>query len=689
MATSQLDLIDLLRAIDPQAPLAERHLWLIRLLDWVRGDARNPEMAVARVRMLIDAAEVRPEFLQLWHQWWEEFLSTVDATPLLADLGFATQGSLASELARRLRRRLLPVTPETTDLGELFGLMFPGEFDARWLRALDSRTLRRIRIVLFRAEEAAAPSRVPAYALRSLMDALAYAVSQISAAGQSAEVRLRMSAEAKAGRPFLELPSVFESLRRAVQQDGRLSAPAQVAAAQLREQLDACRGAASSVYSHLEEHGISVNIEFQLRQLRQRILRVKALLLCLETDAPAQATAQLLSHLVRVRLDSASLRALWASSTEMLAAKVTERNAETGEHYITRNAGDYARMLGKAAGGGALLAGTTWVKLAIGAIGLSAFWGGWWAGINYALSFVVIMLMGWTVATKQPAMTAPAMAARLKTMHAPGAVESFVDQVVYLLRSQFAAILGNVGVVMPGVFLLAMLLERLGGGDIVDSYHAQYMLAQHHLLGPTALYAAATGGLLFASSIIAGWVENWFVFNRLDSVLAHHPRMTRWLGQARAARWGAYWRDHISGWAANISLGLMLGLVPPVLGFFGIPFEVRHVTLVAGQVAAAVHELGARALQQPALAWALGGIAITGLRNLACSFTLAFRLALTAQNVPALDRRRLYAALARRALRQPLTFVLPLKVRPLAEPAEPTAPAAPVATDVDACAPPR
>ncbi|WOP15821.1 recombinase [Ottowia sp. SB7-C50] len=662
MATPQLDLIGLLRAIDPQAPLAERHLWLIRLLDWVRGDTGNPDVAVARVRMLIDAAEVRPDFLKLWHLWWEEFLTSVDATPLLADLGFSSQGSLASELARRLRRRLLPVSPETTDLSELFELLFPTDFDARWLRALDARTLRRLRVILFHAETAT-PSRVPDYVLRTLMDALAYATSQISAAGQSADVRLRMSDEAKAARPFAELPIVFETLRRAVLQDGRLSAPAQIAAVQLREQLDACRAAASSVYSHLEEHGISVNIEFQLRQLRQRILRVKALLLCLETDAPAQATAQLLSHLVKVSQDSASMRALWSSSTELLAAKVTERNAETGQHYITRNAAEYGAMLARAAGGGALLAGTTWAKLAIGALGLSSFWGGWWAGVNYALSFVLIMLLHWTVATKQPAMTAPAMAARLKDMATPGAVERFVDEVVYLLRSQFAAILGNVGLVMPVVVLLSMGLHRLGWAQrIMDPFHAQYILAQHNVLGPTALFAAATGVLLFASSLIAGWVENWFVFNRLDSAVAHHPRATAALGRERAARWAAYWRQNISSWTANISLGLMLGLVPPVLRFFGIPFDVRHVTLVAGQIAAAVHELGAGALHQPALAWAAGGIVITGLMNLAFSFTLAFRLALTAQNVPALDRRRLYAALGQRALRRPLSFLLPLRL---------------------------
>ena len=67
----------------------------------------------------------------------------------------------------------------------LFPLLFPSEFDARWLRALDARTLRRIRGVLFRAEDAAAGWQAPDYALRSLLDALAYAVSQISAAGQS------------------------------------------------------------------------------------------------------------------------------------------------------------------------------------------------------------------------------------------------------------------------------------------------------------------------------------------------------------------------------------------------------------------------------------------------------------------------------------------------------------------------
>ncbi len=663
MATSQLELLQHLQALDPEAPVAERHLWLISLLNWVRGEFEDPEAAVARVRMLLDAAELRPEWLKLWHHWWAQFLSTTDATPLLADLGFAPHAAFFSEFSNRLRRKLLPVTPETTDLGQLFDLLFPSEFDAKWLRALDTDTLRRLRALLFRVEPNDQPA-APDYAQRVLLDALTYALGQINATGLSAEIRTRMSPEAMRVRPFHDLPTIFEKLRVAVLEHGRESAPSLVAISQLREQLDACRAAAYSVYAHLEEHGISVHIEFQMRQLRQRIIRVKALLLCLETDTPALATAQLLSHLVRVNRDTRSLRSLLRTSTELLAAKVTERNAETGEHYITRTPSDYAHMLRAAAGGGTVMAFTTWAKLLIVSLGLSAFWGGLAAGMNYALSFVVIMLLHWTVATKQPAMTAPAMAAKLKNMDAPDAVENFVSEAVYLLRSQFVAIVGNVGLVIPMAMLITLGLNYLGWDGVLDLKHSRQIIADHHMLGLTALFAAGTGLLLFASSLIAGWVENWFVFHRLDSVIAYHPRSTRLLGPERAARWGRYWGTHISGYTANISLGLMLGLIPPILRFFGVGFEVRHVTLVSGQIAAAGVELGAEVLRQPSFWWAVGGIFITGLMNVACSFYFAFRLALTAHTVAGVDRRRLYVALLRRMVRQPFSFLLPVRVSP-------------------------
>jgi site-specific recombinase len=72
----------------------------------------------------------------------------------------------------------------------------------------------------------------------------------------------------------------------------------------------------------------------------------------------------------------------------------------------------------------------------------------------YSASFVLIQFLHWTLATKQPAMTAPAMAAKLKDLNRSDAVEDFVDEVAHLVRSQVAAVVGNVGMVVPCVLLI-------------------------------------------------------------------------------------------------------------------------------------------------------------------------------------------------------------------------------------------
>jgi site-specific recombinase len=159
--------------------------------------------------------------------------------------------------------------------------------------------------------------------------------------------------------------------------------------------------------------------------------------------------------------------------------------------------------------------------------------------------------------------------------------------------------------------------------------------------------------------MIAGWTENWFVLHRLDSAIRHNPRFTAVLGTARAARWSAFMRHNISGFASNIALGFMLGLIPAFTGFFGIELEVRHVTLSTGQLAAAGASLGLEALRQPAIWWCMAAIPLIGALNLGVSFYLAFRLALQAHNVSRLDRARIRAAIWARWRVQPRSFFMP------------------------------
>ena len=650
----------LLDRLDPDAPLAQRHLWLMAVLDWVRGDRSDALACTRRVTQLLDAAEQRPEWLPRWQRWWSTFHHTVDVTPLLADHGFAPRTAFLSELGHRLRRKLLPTTPETTDIGPLFDLLFPYPFDVTWLRALDDDTLARIGRLLSQSPGAPESGVALSTWQQSLLDATVFAVSQVGATGFAAEIRVRMSDEARQARHFHALPQVLEAFRASVSQLGPHSPQAQDAANALRQQLDNCRHAAYTVYSHLEAHGISVGIVFRLRQLRERVLRTKGLIDCLLAEQGERASAALLADLVQIGQDSRSVRQLIAASSHLTAARVAERSAESGEHYITRNRAEYRAMLGKAAGGGAVIGLTTWAKFALYSLGLSAFWMGFAAGFNYAASFVLVQLLHLTVATKQPAVTAPAMVAKLRDIKAAGSVRRFVDEVAHLFRSQIAAILGNIGMVIPTVLLISALLHFAFGTAMIDEDKARHTLQDLQLLGPTLLFAAFTGVLLFASSIVAGWVENWFVLHKLDSAIAYNPTITRRLGQRLALRCSHFMRTHVSGLAANISLGLMLGLVPAIAGFFGLELEVRHVTLVMGQLTAAVMALGWTVWLEPAFWSALAAMLLVGPINLAVSFYLAFRLALKARSVSDVNRQRIQGAIRHRLRRAPLSFLWPV-----------------------------
>ena len=654
MKRTTLDLEGLLAELNPDADLAQRHLWLIHLFEWIRAPKPSTDMAVERVRTLAEAFEARPEARARLQAWWRKLISTVDITALLADFGFAPRTAMMSEVAERMRYKLLPSTPETVDASELFMLALPDEFDARWLHAVDAELMQRVTALIAPQEE-----NTLSFWETSLLDAITYCAGQILSNGFAPELRLRMSEKDREEKPFHALIHDVENLRVEVLLPLRTNDRRDAAAVRLRERLDACRAAVASVYSYFEAEGISVGLVFRLRQLRARILRVRRLLDCLLAENRAYETSELLANLVSVGIERRSVRALLSTNTSLLAAKVAERSAETGEHYITRDGSEYRQMLAKSAGGGLVMAFTTMAKFALYALGLSVFWSGMVAGLNYAISFVLIQMLHFTVATKQPAMTAPAMAAKLKDLQNEASIAEFVDEVAHLVRSQVAAIFGNVLVVGPAALLLSLGFAKLAGHTPLDGPHAVSVLDSLSLLGPSVLFAAFTGVLLFASSLIAGGVENWFVLRRIDSVIRFNPGITRALGRTRANRWAVFLRKNISGLASNISLGLMLGLVPAFAGFFGLGLEVRHVTLSTGQIGMAAATLGREALHTHIFWWAVAMLPFNAALNVGVSFYLAFRVALRAHNVSGVDRARIYAAIRRRMWRSPLSFFWP------------------------------
>lgn len=653
------DLTALLNAADPKAELPARNLWFARLLQWLRHapagaaagaeDAPRTPRPILRLKHLLNVLERHPEHADAFAATWVSLWRDMDGTALFADVGFAARMALWSEFLLRLRLKVLPGTVDTDDMAELFGQWFDEEDDLLWLQAIDEPLLERLAALLGRAGDI--PWR------GTMARAMTVLVSAVQAAGLSGPLRQRMGPELLTNQPFEQLSRANDELVQALRAGDRA---AMLRASQfLRALLHSCREAALSVPEHLEAYGVSVDIMFEVEQLRARTQRIEALLNALISDEPRRELQRLSVSLARAAHARRSVRQLFARHYSLLARKMAERSAESGEHYITRNRAEYRDMLARAAGGGLMMSITTFAKFAILALGMSAFWSGAWAGVNYATSFLLIHLLHWTVATKQPAMTAPAMAHKLRDIGQPEGLEGFVDEVVHLLRSQFAGLVGNLLVVVPLVLCVQLACRQLFGMPLVGTKDAEYVLHSLSFLGPSLLFAAFTGVLLFTSSVIAGWVENWFVFYRLDAAIAWNPRAIARLGPARAQRWAAWWRNNISSLAANVSLGLMLGLVPALLGFIGVPLEVRHVTLSSGQLSAAAGALGASVLQRPEFWWCVLATVLTGPLNISVSFYLAFKVALRSSGIQLADRHRVRAAIWRRFRARPLSFFVP------------------------------
>lgn len=157
-------------------------------------------------------------------------------------------------------------------------------------------------------------------------------------------------------------------------------------------------------------------------------------------------------------------------------------------------------MLKASAGGGLVMVLTVYLKFFIVSLHLDKFIEGLLASLNYAGGFLAIHFAHFTLATKQPAMTGPALAHRLDQANTPEGREAFLDDTLSMIRSNAAAILGNLAVVFPLAWAVQWTAQHWLQRPLIDAQKAQATLDSFSAWGPTPVYAAATGVLLWLSA---------------------------------------------------------------------------------------------------------------------------------------------------------------------------------------------
>jgi site-specific recombinase len=627
----------LLTRCNPEATLSEQLTALEQLGRFVVAGpsiAKHTDSALVRLELLINALERIPAARRRFQGTLHAVLSRTRAIKLFGEIGLPNDRGLLAETSDRLARRFLPQPPAEQELFMLVGRIVRSLDDLKWLGpAADP--------LLHRMAEAGGAAWEPLRA--SVLDAIGLITTRIAALGLAEAFRARTASETLRDSPLYHLTRAQPS------QMPRLIAES-------REHLDRVKQA-------LEERGVSVNVVYSIDSIEKGLERLEVLLPFLDPDDGNEATTEIRSLIVAVGrgvVGGRSFMQLLNDNMRLLARKVIERAGKTGEHYVTSSKREYFTMFGSAFGGGVLTLGTLVLKFFItwGPGSFSPLVDGLLSSGDYAASFIVMQLLGFTLATKQPSMTAASLAG---TIRASGQLDELVGMIARIARSQFAAAMGNVSGVIATSLLFDILYTAATGHTFLPAADAHKTIGSFDPLGSgTIFFAAWTGVLLWMSSLAAGWFENWVVYRRLPEAIEHH-RWGKRFGKARMKRWAHFIEHQAAGIGGSIALGFLLGMTKPMAKFIGIPLDVRHITLSTGSLTLSMSTLGIDGAGVGPFVWACVGIAIIGMLNFGVSFALALVVALRAREVPRRERRTLPGAVMRRFIRRPLEFVYPPK----------------------------
>ena len=663
---TRVALADHLHAFVSAESLGDRLDAWLRLIHWTRvGTSRTLQVLGARMRwreaylyweLLLDLLEQEPSVRQEVQAAVGRVIAETEAVNLVGEAGLPCDRGFLVEIGKRVLNKLLPSIRNDRDLTHLFQRQYRSPVEVQWFSRIPPR-------LFARALQALTPLREPNHPhvlARAFADGFRLLAIRVQGQGLSEKLRARSRRPALVlESPFYRLAQLSEQMAACWQGGGDLTATEE----SWRQAAVECQNEIRWIRRELETAGVSIDIVYGLEVLQHCLARMSAMVevMVARDEVPyAQAVQDFLKILIQASLHECSVTHLVEANTRMLHRKIVDRSGTTGEHYIARDRQEYRHIWVAAAGGGVLTAFTAANKMFILGLGLAPFLAGFGYGLNYAVSFLLMQTFGLMLATKQPAMTAATLATIMREQPGQSRLDDIVEFITKISHSQIAAAMSNVIVVAFTAYLLDAAWRLLAGRPVVDLHAAQHV---YDTLSPlnsgTVIFAALTGVLLWLSSLAGGWIENWTVYHRLPQALAEHAVGGRLFGADRMRRWADRVSRKVAGWGTNVSLGMMLGMTPAIGMFFGVPLDVRHVTLSSGTLALAIASMEADWYGEGRLLHAVAGVSVMFVLNLGVSFTLSLFTALRAYDFPRSDVIELIRRLLKRVFSSPLDFILP------------------------------
>jgi len=570
--------------------------------------------------------EIRTAFREFW--------SHHSYVRVISEAGLPDEIFFLRELYVRAAKRFIPEDEVRGDLYVLLDSLDLKEGDAAWLDSLPD-------------EIVGWWSSIFSLSLTSMLASCKILALRAANVALSRDMLFLASDDDITKSSFFHLPSLVEHVVLHPEEYPRWE-----------QQRDACVTQMREFNERLEKEGTSAGLIFRLRLLRSFVWRIDQVLALRRPGAdPRKFAAGLIHGFASQRRFGRVLSATF----RRLARSLVEKTGRVGVHYIAKDASRWRVM-----GAGAIMAGvitcfTALVKYSISARIIHApFLVALGHSLNYAASFLLMQWGGFLLASKMPAATAAAL---VDAMEDPA--KDHMKSLQAISQTQVIVTIGNLLGAIPVSMAADRLWHVVTGHPFLtqaEAEHGVHMVIPHQ--SPTIAFAVVTGVLLWLASLATGWTANYVAVSKMDTAISNSLRLRHRLGLKRTARLAEWVKHHAPGSVGYIVLGFLLGTVPILVTLFGIPLEVRHVTLSAASLGYALDGLlFYRGLGRIEVVYSLLGILTIGILNITTSFVLSFLLAVRARDVGKEKSRKFLKEVGRELVANPGSFLLPSRTK--------------------------
>lgn len=621
---------------------------------------------IVSINELLGYLSTHPLHSTLLSQYLQNVLNNRKFGRMLSDVGIWQDTAFFEEIKKRISAKILPFQPEKNTMEYVLNQVFYKYSDSQWVKNIPFSELQEL-FVMLGFSDIFSQSSVKQGALSELLYAIGLLTQRMGGRSLESYIIKMVPEYNHLENPFLSLEDELDELRQELILRPQAIHSDSLNYKQIIILHKQCQEFVNQAFKNSSKYGITLKVSQGLSCISQQLDRVDILLNLLVADNQEHQkdnSIKMALKLIQYNCYKNDVSTFLKDSIQSVSYEITQHTATTGEKYITDSSSEYFKMLKASLGGGLIVGFLCIFKVLLSKVDTSDFGYAFLYSMNYALGFIAIYLLHFTLATKQPAMTATTIIRAIEEGIKNNSTQkygAFANLFARLFRSQFIAFVGNIVMAFPVALILVSVFDWVIGKNIVGQGKWQTLLDDANpTASPLIIHAGIAGVFLFLSGIISGNISNKNKHNQVYYRIAENPFLKRTFGANKAQKLSLWLENKWPGIASNFWFGVFMGTTASVGAFLGLNLDIRHITFVSGNIALGVY--GADfLLDAMTWFWVFVGMILVGLVNFSVSFGLSLSLAFQSRNIPWTEVFALTQSVWLHFKKNPLSFFFPPK----------------------------